>query len=177
LLHHFKEGDASQQSLAMMVLMRPSLPEMREHLPVLYDVAINWDAPIEQDERLSALLSMLGRLDPTGEWVLRFLRETVRTGNGEHFELVFANWLVHYANRGHQRGFGNFQLLPNPFQNEQMASPWSGRSQTPPHITAEFSPFGEDLLQFLQEEGLQSTSATIRATSQAVIDVLVAITP
>ena len=175
LMRNFKDGDVYQQSLARMVLARPNLPELKEYLPVLYETAMNWEVTDAEDDRLSILLSTLGRLDLKGEYVMSYLRNAVKTGNAEHFNATFAKLfsIISMLEGDARTLITNFGFHPFLFKQE---SDWHGGMGAGGNSLIgsklDLTLFGEKLLKFLQDEGLESDNESIRETSQKVVDAL-----
>ena len=138
----------------------------------------------DRDNRLLILFQSIGWFDQKGEYILRYLRETVQSNNADNFNQVFSVFLERYGDwvKNNERGMINFGFYPFLFQQEHQWSRFSnnvfvgssggGYIDRNNVINFEFTPFGEKLLKFLQDEGVKSENDAIRKTSQQVVDAL-----
>ena len=173
LIEKYTSGSNNENEHLLIKSVLWRIPEYfdKEQFSFCYDKLMQWDISNLTDTRPMTLLTVLSKAKD-GEMTLKFLRETIKNGDANRFQLVFSNFVPPemaenklYIDRGPSFGF-----VPQVVERESSRTiGGSGRSWIEnPRLT----PFGQSMLTLLQDEGLKSDDASIRETSQKVVDVL-----
>lgn len=185
LLRCFKEGNTSQRSLAWTVFSR-FRPENTKGIDpeILYDLLWNLEDDAEYSEKFGprqALFQVFCATDPTGDRSLRFLKEAIKGDDEKRFSSFFATTLLYEKRKKDQTDpepwsfrFGSIHLFVFTNEPHDQNIMGGGMAQVP-DTKKKRTPFGDKLLKFLQEEGVNSDNETIRETSKKIVEILLSV--
>lgn len=172
LMRLVKEGNKNELSFAAKTLLSLVNPDGINELA--YEALSTGDLDALGEDRVKLLFDLLRGWQDT-QWSLKFLREAVQNGDEKRFGLMFAHFKSDEEGTMVPYGGGEvgcYKGIFPPIADYENQKVWNRETWTKTEEGWRISPFGENLLKLLQEDGVKSENETIRETSKKVVEVL-----